>query len=307
MELKKITSSIKIIFLATIIAGGMNYLMAWTGPTATPPGGNVPAPLNVAYDNPQQAKLGGLQLNTGFPNADIVGLSVFGKSIFNGAIQITTGAGTNKVLTSDGLGNATWVTPSSAGSGGGVPNHIVTFGFTGSAANWRVPAGVTKVFAKCWGGGGAGSSVRGGGGAGYAEKVFTVNTGDTMQVSVGRGAGLLGDGGDSYVSVVGQSGGISCNGGDGNDTNLLTTGSGGTASGGDINLTGGHGYSKVLTSVTSLNNQNLNTYTAFGGNAAGGGGQGASGVGTDGIVGTVPGGGGGLNGSGADGMAILYY
>ena len=39
------------------------YIFAWTEPTTTPPGGNVPAPLNVS--NIGQPKMGGLALNTG--------------------------------------------------------------------------------------------------------------------------------------------------------------------------------------------------------------------------------------------------
>ena len=42
----------------------VGYLaFAWTEPTAPPPGGNVPAPLNVG--NVGQSKEGGLILNTG--------------------------------------------------------------------------------------------------------------------------------------------------------------------------------------------------------------------------------------------------
>ena len=49
-------------------------IFAWTGPTQTPPGGNVAAPINVGTD--EQVKDGGLGLKS---------LAVFGNSLLGGS------------------------------------------------------------------------------------------------------------------------------------------------------------------------------------------------------------------------------
>ncbi len=95
------------------------YAFGWTEPTATPPAGNVSAPLNVSSTG--QSKTGGLILNTGgAANGLIVqtgnvgiGVTPTQKLDVNGTtkttgLQITTGAGAGKVLTSDASGTATW-------------------------------------------------------------------------------------------------------------------------------------------------------------------------------------------------------
>ncbi len=53
---------LKIVALSILFGAAVSYA-AWTEPTATPPDGNVPAPLNVGSDG--QSKSGGLILNTG--------------------------------------------------------------------------------------------------------------------------------------------------------------------------------------------------------------------------------------------------
>lgn len=58
------TKSIALILGVLAMSFLVGYLvLAWTEPTTTPPGGNVPAPLNVG--NVGQSKVGGLILNTG--------------------------------------------------------------------------------------------------------------------------------------------------------------------------------------------------------------------------------------------------
>lgn len=44
---KEIPSILKITLLATVLSFGISYALAWTAPTATPPVGNVFAPINV--------------------------------------------------------------------------------------------------------------------------------------------------------------------------------------------------------------------------------------------------------------------
>jgi hypothetical protein len=58
---KDFIHTIKIVIAAFIITLGLNYLYAWTGPTATPPNGNATAPLNTSPIG--QQKDGQLLLN----------------------------------------------------------------------------------------------------------------------------------------------------------------------------------------------------------------------------------------------------
>ncbi len=74
--MQNILQSLKTIALALILALGLNFAMAWTGPTQAPPGGNTSAPVNVGTSN--QTKTGGL-------------LSVFNFWV-DGAMGVTGGA-----------------------------------------------------------------------------------------------------------------------------------------------------------------------------------------------------------------------
>ncbi len=113
----KIISSIKVVVLALMLTLGLSFVYAWTGPTATPPNGNVAAPLNVG--SVRQAKLGSLQVNTAVPG-DTNGLDVFGITRLFGNVEVGTALapstvkivdgnqGAGKVLTSDANGVAQW-------------------------------------------------------------------------------------------------------------------------------------------------------------------------------------------------------
>jgi hypothetical protein len=130
----------------------------WTLPSSTPPGGNVDAPINVSTAS--QTKNGALGLvgfanfgtsaftgTAAFNSAIAVGpaavpgagssmLNVIGKSIFNGTVQITGGApGSGKVLTSDGAGNASWVTPTTGSTGMTSVVHDATLTGAGTTAS----------------------------------------------------------------------------------------------------------------------------------------------------------------------------
>lgn len=59
--MKQIFSASKIVALAVVLSFGLSYVYAWTAPTATPPTGNVSAPINTG-DNTQY-KAGNLVLN----------------------------------------------------------------------------------------------------------------------------------------------------------------------------------------------------------------------------------------------------
>lgn len=120
-----------------------------------------------------------------------------------------------------------------------------------SSGTFTVPAGVTEVFVRIWGGGAGGSGGHGGGGTyagggggagGYAEKLVTgLTSGGDITVTVGSG------GAGGAVGSSGASGGtssfgshISATGGSGGNP-YGVGGTGGTGSSGDLNFTGGTG------------------------------------------------------------------
>lgn len=68
--------------------------------------------------------------------------------------------------------------------------QVAAFGTPGSAT-FTVPAGVTSLTIKAWGGGGGGGNVSGatGGAGGYASGTFVVTPGEVLQVRVAGGGG----------------------------------------------------------------------------------------------------------------------
>ena len=73
---KQIFSALRVSALAIVLSFGLSYVYAWTAPTATPPTGNVSAPINTSAT--AQTKAGGLtfgSLNGGNPNGGINGAS----------------------------------------------------------------------------------------------------------------------------------------------------------------------------------------------------------------------------------------
>ena len=85
MDKKIFFSAIITIIISVFVVVGV--IFAWTEPTATPPGGNVPAPLNVS--NVGQVKAGGLTLNTsGAVNGLIVRLGRVGIGLTNPAKEL---------------------------------------------------------------------------------------------------------------------------------------------------------------------------------------------------------------------------
>lgn len=142
--MKKFTQPLKIIILAIILSLGVTYVFAWTPPTATPPGANTPAPINVsATSQYKDGALGIGGLIHGYVDAYFDGKVGIGtvtptqKLDVNGTVKATgiempTGAGMGKVLTSDASGNASWET---ASAGGGL----------GMGQTWQSPERSTYV------------------------------------------------------------------------------------------------------------------------------------------------------------------
>jgi len=69
--IKQISYWLGVIAIGLILGVSLQFVRAWTEPTAAPPGGNVGAPLNTG--NLSQLKIGGLILNVGgAPNGLLV-------------------------------------------------------------------------------------------------------------------------------------------------------------------------------------------------------------------------------------------
>lgn len=132
------------------------------------------------------------------------------------------------------------------------PRNIATYA-TAGITNFTVPAGIYKIFARVWGGGGGGGGIAGvgnagggGGAGGYTEGWFDVVPGQVIVITVGAkgtagaasNSGSAGTGGTSsfgsYCSAIGGTGG---------SNGAAAGGAGGTASGGQLIIGGGNGYS----------------------------------------------------------------
>jgi hypothetical protein len=122
-------NSLKVLVLALAVGLGVSYLSAqtgstWTGPTATPPNGNVPAPFNASSNF--QYKLGPVSFGTSTQvtgaetNVQGTGLfgalAVAGDSAFTGNVRIATGTPSagEALIAQDSNGTVGW---GSAGSG----------------------------------------------------------------------------------------------------------------------------------------------------------------------------------------------
>ena len=120
-------------------------------------------------------------------------------------------------------------------------NYIGTNYDTPGSGTFTVPSGVTTLVAELWGGGAGGTSSdpfqngTGGGSGAYARKSDVVTPGQVLSFTVGSG----GIGGFSFVQpttsgTASTYSTVSAGGG-------LAGGAGGTATGGDVNLSGGVG------------------------------------------------------------------
>lgn len=185
-----------------------------------------------------------------------------------------------------------------------------------SSGTWNKPAGAVKVTIEVVGGGGGGRdgavSTRagpGGGGGGYARLTLDASDLDASE-AVTIGAGSSGTS-QSNASVAGTTtvdtipGSVSASGGEGGRilTSVYVPGTGGSGSGGDINIRGGDGAVGHPSDIGPAGNG--------GSSALGGGGYGNDEGGAVQAGRNYGGGGGGSKGNsvaggdGADGVAII--
>lgn len=187
-----------------------------------------------------------------------------------------------------------------------IGKHIKVFTSTGSTT-WAIPNGIKTVKVELVGGGGSGGSGGGGGAAGYAMKMLDVSGTSTLIVKVAAASSYSAVGTTSSFYIIANAGSVGSS---------PLGGSGGTATGGDLNVTGGDGGQYDYDS-------NSSSYTSNGGTGGasffGGGGHGAQGgTGTACAAGSAYGSGGGGGGSqtgpssqggcsGAQGVVIITY
>jgi len=193
--------------------------------------------------------------------------------------------------------------------------------YTSSSGNWTCPTGVTKIKIQLWGAGGGGAGTgnnnfgTGGGGGAYCMKGnISVTAGTTYAYAVGAGSSG-GDGTDTTFtanSTTYTAGGGKDGATRGSSNWHTTAGTGGTASNGDLNLSGQHARQAA--------NYNENSNTDFGPAAGGAAAMGGSGGISQSIEdstteytswfdGQTPGGGGAGSAAskGGDGLIIIEW
>lgn len=275
--LTRLFNALKIVTLAIVLSFGLSFVYAWTAPTATPPGGNVSAPINTSVT--EQTKLGAFNIG-----------SITAPKPF---IVVGTIGATGDICTSI---TGSEVCLSAAGSGGSFGTNLKiapsytdlynqntvhsseqTFSCSKGDINPPTDGSVKYVFVYMKGGNGSNGTGTGGeggvGGVGGKKGVASGAYG-------GQGAdGTLGKGGNGYIEYAGAT--VNTAGGGGYDADY----SGGTAYSAYDVAQGGQGGGGVAIHTSLL--KNYEPILAAGGGAsgaqcgsgAGGGGYGGGGAG----------------------------
>lgn len=188
-------------------------------------------------------------------------------------------------------------------------------------SSYIVPAGVTELTVKVWGGGGGGAGSGwnalggNGGGGGYASSVLSVTPGETLTISVGGGGG----GGGANGGCCGQGRGGAGGGYSSilrGTTHLITAPGGGGGGGGNKESTGGDGGAGGGATGIAGSAVGATTAGEGGTSSAGGTGGGSNGGAGSSLTGgngggAASGGGGGVagsfNGGGAGGGSYNYF
>lgn len=159
------------IFIGAVLFSALSVAIAWTGPAAAPPDGNVDAPLNVG--SADQVKNAGLSLNAlaVFGNAILSGTSRylnFGTSAGSSGYGIRDNAGTmefknsggtwGSFLSSTGVSSITFTdgtTQTTAPAAGGITEVTTTSGSGAGYGFASCPAGYYRVGCSSTASGGA--------------------------------------------------------------------------------------------------------------------------------------------------------
>lgn len=211
--------ALPVIVIATLLVVAIIY--AWTEPPyggvcadpPCPPGGNVPAPINVGDST--QYKSGALGIGglfRGYSNAVFDGNVGIGtaspgtKLEVAGQIKITGGSpGSGKVLTSDASGLASWQTPAAGGVGGsGTANYLAKWTAGTTLGNSQIYDNGTNV--------GIGTAGPGAKLHVYGGKIYVSDAGSNTGIQIA--ASWIGDHYDGILHI--QSGGsvVAFDGGD---------------------------------------------------------------------------------------------
>jgi hypothetical protein len=193
-------------------------------------------------------------------------------------------------------------------------SHLAVF-TPATQGNWAIPAGITNLRVKIWGGGGAGGAGFGGGGGGgagggYSEGYFSVTPGAIVTVAVGTGG--IGSGAAGGISSFGNlasatGGSAGANGG----ANQAGTGAtnGGVGAGGALIIAGQDGATAFLVQNGWCSGAGGGSFGSPGANPS----FGASSGNTPGQSGLLPGAGGsggvgdGAGGEGGAGLIIIEW
>lgn len=192
------------------------------------------------------------------------------------ATNITGTATFSTTTRFNGTATTTFISPV-LGAGFTHAQYFTTVG----TSTWTKPTDVQRIFVIAIGGGGSGggsaSNVGGGGGAGgRGEKIIDVSATSSVVVTVGAAATSSSFG--AYITAnPGNTGGTT--------SNLADGGSGGTATGGDINITGDSGsMGVIITGPIYLGGKGGVGYGFSYGNGGHGGGNTTGSAGNQGIV-----------------------
>ena len=256
------------------------------------------------------------------------------------SLPVTPPASNGQVLASSIGGTLSWATIPAGGPG----ILIGIIYVTSTTGTLSLAGGTTSVLVRAIGGGGAGGGAKhiagcgtaadevggGGGAGGYCEGfVSGMGPGSTYQVNIGAGGvgvancGAV-NGGNTVVTITGPNTVFTANGGAGGPSyenvaaGAFTGGAGGTAAGGNLNITGATGgWCSVSTTGTDGDFAGSGANSSFG--------SGGSSIYTrdhlaiNGVPATAPGAGGGgaviaqsvngdaaAGGNGASGIVIIY-
>jgi hypothetical protein len=274
-------TNIKTILKSALIIGAFSVALhsfaAWTMPTATPPGNNTQAPINVSYE--LQSKAGPLvvgafrSLGAGIFDDTLTTVGSVGigtttpgaKLEVNGQVKITGGTpAQNKVLASDSSGLASWKDLSELGGGG-----------SGDGIWFRDSSGIIKPITpndKIWLGFDS-IIYKSNTSANNNVVKFLHNTGGTSNTNTflgkgaGNGASITGNGntGLGYTALEAVSSGGNNTAIGGASMKITTTGSENTAVGANTLLNNTTGsQNTVVGSNAGISSNSISNATAIG-------------------------------------------